>query len=129
MLAFVVDDSRAMRSIMKGLLKDLGYDTLDAVDGKDALRVLASSPKPDVMLIDWNMPEMNGFELMLAVRDNPAYKDVPLLMVTTPSVLAGASTDVGEGDCARALRLVSMAAVIAVIGKTKASLVFMKYAL
>ena len=85
MLAFVVDDSRAMRGIMKGLLKDLGYDTIDAVDGKDALRVLASSPKPDVMLIDWNMPEMNGFELMLAVRDNPSYKDVPLLMVTTES--------------------------------------------
>ena len=83
MLAFVVDDSRTMRSIMKGILKDLGYDTIDAVDGKDALRVLASSPKPDVMLIDWNMPEMNGFELMLAVRDNPACKDVPLLMVTT----------------------------------------------
>ena len=38
MLAFVVDDSRAMRSIMKGLLKDLGYDTIDAVDGKDALQ-------------------------------------------------------------------------------------------
>ena len=83
MLAFVVDDSRAMRSIMKGILKDLNFDTLDAVDGKDALRVLASAPRPDVMLIDWNMPEMNGFELMLAVRDNPAYKDVPLLMVTT----------------------------------------------
>jgi len=83
MLAFVVDDSRAMRSIMNGILKDLGYDTIDAVDGKDALRVLAGSPKPDVMLIDWNMPEMNGFELMLAVRDNSEYKDVPLLMVTT----------------------------------------------
>lgn len=97
MLAFVVDDSRAMRSIMKGLLKDLGYDTIDAVDGKDALRVLAASPKPDVMLIDWNMPEMNGFELMLAVRDNPAYEDVPLLMVTTENEMDMVVKALGAG--------------------------------
>jgi len=97
MLAFVVDDSRTMRSIMKGILKDLGYDTIDAVDGKDALRVLASSPKPDVMLIDWNMPEMNGFELMLAVRDNPTCKDVPLLMVTTETEMDMVVKALGAG--------------------------------
>lgn len=86
MHAIVIDDSSAMRMILKRIVKSLGFDVTLAKDGRDALDKLESADYDfDVALIDWNMPEMNGLEFIQTVRDDPRYKRLTLLMVTTES--------------------------------------------
>jgi two-component system chemotaxis response regulator CheY len=83
MRALIVDDSRPIRRIAAGVLKELGFETADACHGKEALERLQSPPLPDVVLIDWNMPEMDGLELIKALRSDVRYSGLVLLMVTT----------------------------------------------
>ena len=85
MRALVVDDSRAMRMILARVLRQRGCEVLEAGDGQEALAVLASGPAPDVALVDWNMPVMNGLELVEAVRRDPTYAGMRIVMVTTES--------------------------------------------
>jgi len=72
-----------MRGIIKRVLKGMGFDTLEAGDGQEALAVLAKSPRPDLALVDWNMPNMNGFEFLKTIRADNAFDDMKLTMVTT----------------------------------------------
>ena len=82
--AMVIDDSRAMRLILGRTLSHFGYDVLAAGNGKEALEVLAASnPDLSLILVDWNMPEMNGLEFVKRFRADPRYGSVPLMMVTT----------------------------------------------
>lgn len=82
--ALVVDDSRAMRSILSKILAKLGFEVLQAGDGKEALATLAhESSAVELVLSDWNMPEMNGLEFVKAMRAEPRYACVPVVMVTT----------------------------------------------
>ena len=84
--AIVIDDSSAMRMILRRIVTKLGFEVIEAVHGRDALDKLNSSEQvPDVALIDWNMPEMNGLEFIQAVRADPRYSRLTLLMVTTES--------------------------------------------
>lgn len=83
MRALVVDDSRAMRMILTRALRGSGCEVVEAGDGRQALDALASGPLPDVALVDWNMPVMNGLDLVEAVRREPAYDALRLVMVTT----------------------------------------------
>ena len=85
MLALVVDDSRAMRAILTRLLDGLGFDVAQAADGAEALKVLDGGLHPDVILVDWNMPVMDGLSLIKAVRARENLRDVSLMMVTTES--------------------------------------------
>ena len=86
MLALVLDDSRAMRMILRRSLLDAGFDVVEAGDGQQALDVVAAAAEvPVLALIDWNMPVMNGLEFVKAVRAEPAYKAMTLMMVTTES--------------------------------------------
>jgi two-component system, chemotaxis family, chemotaxis protein CheY len=85
MKALVVDDSRAMRSILTRLLNGLGFDVAQAADGQEALAVLDSGIRPDVCLVDWNMPVMDGLTFIKQVRAREAYRDIALMMVTTES--------------------------------------------
>ncbi len=85
MRALVLDDSRAMRMVLVRLLKEKGWDVVEAGDGQQGLDVLAAGPSPDLALIDWNMPVMNGLEFIRAVRKDPVYADMTLVMVTTES--------------------------------------------
>lgn len=85
MRALVVDDSRAMRMILARVLRERGCDVVEAGDGREALAALGAGPLPDVALVDWNMPVMNGLELVEAVRRDPSYQGMRLVMVTTES--------------------------------------------
>ena len=85
MLALVVDDSRAMRSILTRLLNGLGFDVAQAGDGSEALSVLESGTRPDVILVDWNMPVMDGLTFIKEVRAREELRDISLMMVTTES--------------------------------------------
>ena len=83
MRALVVDDSRATRTIIGSMLKEIGFQVFEAAHGREALDFLKRTGPTDVMLVDWNMPEMNGYDLLCAVRATPAYQYVPLMMVTS----------------------------------------------
>ena len=83
MKVLIVDDSRAMRSVIGRLVKKLGHETVEAGHGREALEKLAGPEHIDIALVDWNMPLMNGLELVQAVRANPVHSSLPLLMVTS----------------------------------------------
>jgi two-component system chemotaxis response regulator CheY len=86
MLALVVDDSRSMRMILRRVLSGLGCEVIEADNGRVALEVLsAAETLPDVAMVDWNMPEVNGLELVTAVRARPDWRGISLIMVTTES--------------------------------------------
>ncbi len=88
MHALVIDDSRAMRMILKQILQEMGFQVSEAGNGREALDRLRQMEKADIALVDWNMPEMNGFEFVCAVRAEAAYNDVQLMMVTTESEMS-----------------------------------------
>jgi two-component system, chemotaxis family, chemotaxis protein CheY len=83
MQALVVDDSRTMRRILDCVLRQLGFDVVEASNGREALEELARGTRPDVVLVDWNMPEMNGLEFVQSVRAQTSLQSLPLMMVTT----------------------------------------------
>lgn len=85
MLALVIDDSRTVRMIVGQMLRELGMEFLEAGNGREALEQLKANPDIELMLVDWNMPEMNGFDLLCAVRADRAYDAVRILMVTSES--------------------------------------------
>ncbi|MFL6061045.1 MAG: response regulator [Marmoricola sp.] len=85
MYALIIDDSRAMRSILRRTVTDLGFETLEAGNGQEALDHLEAGRVPDLCLIDWNMPVMDGYTFITRVRENPDWRDITLMMVTTES--------------------------------------------
>jgi two-component system chemotaxis response regulator CheY len=85
MLALVVDDSRAMRMVLRRIVGGLGFDVVEAGNGQEALDAVDAGPIPDIALIDWNMPVMDGLEFVTTVRSRPELRGVTLMMVTTES--------------------------------------------
>ncbi len=84
MKILVVDDSSTMRRIIKNTLGRLGYkDILEAEDGLQAWNVLNENTDVEMLITDWNMPEMNGLELVKKVRADERFEDLPIIMVTT----------------------------------------------
>jgi len=79
-----VDDSSSMRQMVSFTLKSAGYDVDDAADGQQALK-LAQGKQYDVVISDVNMPVMDGITLVKNLRQLPAYKFTPILMLTTES--------------------------------------------
>ena len=85
MKALIIDDSRAMRRILNQIVSGLGFDVLEAGNGQEGLDALFASDDIQLVLVDWNMPEMNGLEFVEAVRAKPDYQRLSLVMVTTES--------------------------------------------
>jgi two-component system chemotaxis response regulator CheY len=83
MKALVIDDSKAIRSIVSRILKELHFEVVDAADGREGLSKLVETPGIELVLVDWNMPNMNGLEFVQAVRGDQRWKDLRLMMVTT----------------------------------------------
>ena len=83
MKALVIDDSRAIRMVIKKILNGIGVESVEAEDGRDALEKLRATDGIEVCLVDWNMPVMNGYDFICEVRANPAYEQLKLMMVTT----------------------------------------------
>ena len=87
--ALVVDDSKAMRMILTKILASLGYEVLEAAGGKEALQVIeVEKSGVALILLDWNMPEMNGLELLKRLRQNPALSSPVVVMVTTETEMS-----------------------------------------
>lgn len=85
MRALIIDDSQAMRVMLGRMLKEFGYEVMEARDGLEALESIKRHGPPSVALVDWNMPEMNGLDFVRAVRREIGDRDVLLMMVTTES--------------------------------------------
>lgn len=84
MKILVVDDSSTMRRIIKNTLARLGYkDILEGADGVEGWDAIDANPEVEMLITDWNMPEMNGLELVKKVRADERFVDLPIIMVTT----------------------------------------------
>jgi len=87
--ALVVDDSKAIRMILTRILTGLGFEVLEAVNGIEALKVIEAEKNPvSLILLDWNMPEMNGMELLKQLRQSPALCSPVVVMVTTETEMS-----------------------------------------
>ncbi|OIP15056.1 MAG: two-component system response regulator, partial [Comamonadaceae bacterium CG2_30_57_122] len=83
-LIMVVDDSASMRRVVGISLRSSGYDVIEGCDGKDALSKLTGQ-KVHLIISDVNMPVMDGIAFLKAVKQMPAYKFTPVIMLTTES--------------------------------------------
>jgi two-component system chemotaxis response regulator CheY len=81
--ALVIDDSRAMRTVLRRILVDLGLDVLEAGDGRSALAVIDEQGFPELAIVDWNMPVMDGLEFVTELRGRDGGREVVIMMVTT----------------------------------------------
>jgi two-component system, chemotaxis family, chemotaxis protein CheY len=97
MKALVVDDSRAIRVILSQMLRELGFEVSEARHGREALQHLQMHTDTSLALVDWNMPEMNGFDLLVAVRQDPRFTDLRVMMVTTETEMAQMARALGAG--------------------------------
>lgn len=82
MKVLIVDDSKHVHSIVKGMLESINYTALSAFDGSDAVKQLQDGLKVDLILLDWNMPELNGPGFLQAYSEQKL-SDAPVVMMTT----------------------------------------------
>ncbi|WCL55373.1 MULTISPECIES: response regulator [Kordiimonadales] len=83
----VVDDSKVIRKVARRILEELQFEIGEAVDGKDALDQCIAK-MPDVVLLDWNMPVMNGLEFLVALRSQTGVKQPIVVFCTTENDMA-----------------------------------------
>ena len=82
MRALVIDDARAMRLILRQILQKIGFEVTEAADGREGLEQLHRLGVPDIALVDCNMPGMDGFAFLEAVRGNAGLRAMHVIMVT-----------------------------------------------
>ena len=85
MKVLVVDDSAIMRKVIAQILEMLGHDAVPAANGIDAFERLKEHEDVRLILLDWNMPEMNGIEFLRAIKERPGLSEIPVIMLTTES--------------------------------------------
>ena len=96
--ALIADDSRAVRMILAKTLKEIGYEVCEAANGRQALEVMeAEKDAVTLVLADWNMPEVNGLELLQRLRQDPALSSLVVIMVTTETELDQMATALEAG--------------------------------
>ncbi len=96
--ALIVDDSSAVRMLLARILRDFGFEVLEASNGRDALRILAAETVPiRLVLADWNMPVMNGLEMLKHLRQDPKHASLVVVMVTSESDLRQMTTALMAG--------------------------------
>jgi two-component system chemotaxis response regulator CheY len=96
--ALVVDDSKTIRIIIRRILIDLGYEVLEATNGVHALEVIEPEKSlVRLVLADWNMPEMNGLELLKRLRQDPELASLKVIMVTTETELTQMASALDAG--------------------------------
>jgi two-component system, chemotaxis family, chemotaxis protein CheY len=97
MQALVIDDSRAMRAILSRILRNAGYEVREAEHGLAGLERLREGPKTDLVLVDWNMPEMDGLSFLKAVRREGSFSGVRVMVVTTETEMGRMAEAMAEG--------------------------------
>ena len=86
--ALIIDDSRAIRRILGQTMRELGFAISEAANGKEALDCLETAESPvKLILVDWNMPEMNGLEFVSRLRNDKRWDQAKVVMVTTETAM------------------------------------------
>ena len=115
MKVLIADDSQVMRMIIEKIVKSLGYETMHAGNGQEVLSVLEKTGGDiDLVLLDWNMPVLNGLEALTLIRKSNLFRSIPVFMVSTESeddkirqaLNAGASGYISKPFTAEALAAV-----------------------
>lgn len=88
MRTLVVDDSKAIRMILTRMLKGFGMEVGQAANGQEALDWISANGTPELALVDWNMPVMDGLTFVETVRANPANSSMRIAMVTTETEMS-----------------------------------------
>lgn len=100
MKVLIVDDSTTMRRIIKNTLAELEAETAEAADGLEAMKLLGASPTGyDLVLLDWNMPNMNGYDTLKTIKADGALCALPVIMVTTEAERAQVVKAIQAGAC------------------------------
>jgi two-component system chemotaxis response regulator CheY len=97
MKILIVDDSKTMRMIIGRTLKELGHETREAGNGREAITALKAETGWGLVMADWNMPEMNGLEMVIAVKAEEVFKPLPIMMVTTETELSNVQKAMDAG--------------------------------
>jgi two-component system, chemotaxis family, chemotaxis protein CheY len=86
MRLIVADDSRLIRGIIDKTATSIGFEVIHAANGKEALNILEAGGKDiNLVLLDWNMPMMNGIDVLRNMRGDDRFKEIPVLMISTES--------------------------------------------
>ncbi len=96
-----MDDSKTIRTILARTVTEIGFDVLEAANGREALEVIAAEKTPfNLILLDWDMPEMNGLEMLKRLRRMPEISPPVVVMVTAQSDLdhIGKALDAGANE-------------------------------
>ena len=97
MKALVIDDSRAMRCIIGQILKSLGFEVLEASNGQEGLQRLEGGDRPKLVMVDWNMPVMDGLSFVQAMRGRQEFNQIPVMMVTTETEMTRMAEALAQG--------------------------------
>lgn len=92
----IVDDSKVVRKFARRILEDLSFDVIEACDGNEAL-IQCSKKLPDVIMLDWNMPIMDGMEFLKKLRSNADSQGVPVLFCTTVNDISSIQDAINSG--------------------------------
>ncbi|MBX3259481.1 MAG: response regulator [Labilithrix sp.] len=112
MRALVIDDSRAMRAILRKILRGIGVDVTEAEHGRAALDVLRGATTFELALIDWNMPEMDGLQVVKAIRADRRLDAMRIMMVTTETEMGQVVRAVEAGASEYLMKPFNAAAVV-----------------
>ncbi len=112
----VVDDAKSMRGLIAMTLQSAGYNVIEACDGQDALQKIEGE-KVNMVISDLNMPNMNGIEMIKQLKQNPKYKFLPIVMLTTESEDAKKKEGQAAGAKAWMVKPFKPDTVLKVVGK------------
>ncbi len=86
MKILIADDSRVMRSIVDRIVLSIGYDSVHAGNGREVMEILRKEQgEVGLVLLDWNMPELTGYQVLCAMQKDCLYRNIPVLMISTES--------------------------------------------
>ncbi len=98
MQALVIDDSRAMRMVLARMLSGLGFEVQDAPDGPAALDLIRAGATPDLVMVDWHMPQMEGIEVVAALRALGFTGRIVMVTTETEMTRMAAALDAGADE-------------------------------
>lgn len=113
MKVLIVDDSRAMRAMLKSIMTDLGFEILEAGHGIEGLAQIEANPGIDLALVDWNMPQMDGLEFVKALRQDRRNAELKVMMVTAENDMAKMARALMVGADEYAMKPLTRDAIIA----------------
>jgi two-component system chemotaxis response regulator CheY len=113
MKVLIVDDSRAMRAMLKSIMTDLGFEVLEAGHGIEGLAQIEANPGIDLALVDWNMPQMDGLEFVKALRQDRRNAELKVMMVTAENDMAKMARALMVGADEYAMKPLTRDAIIA----------------